>query len=173
MGKNNNTETERKYLIKYPDISVLEKKDNYSYSQIEQAYVEDSLDGMFGRIRKRGKEGRYRYYKTFKRDITAVKRIEIETEISVEEYQKLMEKRRKGFAVIEKTRHVFSFEGHVFEVDVFPFWKDKAFMEVELEDENEEIKLPPFVEIIEEVTEDLRYRNSALSAELGKGEIQE
>lgn len=171
MGKNDNIETERKYLIVYPDISILEKADSYSFSFIEQAYVEDTLDGMFGRIRKRGKDGEYKYYKTFKRDITPVKRVEIESEITQEEYTELMKKRRRGFAVIQKTRHIFSYEGHIFEVDLFPFWKDRAFMEVELEDENEELKLPPFVQIIEDVTENLSYRNSALSASLGKAEL--
>lgn len=170
MGKNNNIEIERKYIIKYPDISLLEKADGYGYTHIEQAYIEDTLDGMFGRIRKRGKDEEYRYYKTFKRDITHEKRVEIESEINEDEYNRLMKNRRKGFGVINKTRHVFSFEGHVFEVDIFPFWNDKAFMEVELEDEKEEVKLPPFVEIQADVTDDPSFRNSSISAVLGRNE---
>ena len=54
MSKNN-LEIERKYLIKMPDMEELRKAENYDWSEIEQVYVNDTMDGMFGRIRKRGK----------------------------------------------------------------------------------------------------------------------
>ena len=124
---NNGIEIERKYLIKMPDMEKLRQTDNYDFSEIEQVYVSDTMDGMFGRIRKRGKNGVYKYYKTFKKDVTAVTRIEIESEISEKEYKELKKHCREGFGIIEKTRHVFAYKGQTFELDIFPFWNDKAF----------------------------------------------
>ena len=160
---NNGIEIERKYLIKMPDMEKLRQTDNYDFSEIEQVYVSDTMDGMFGRIRKRGKNGVYKYYKTFKKDVTAVTRIEIESEISEKEYKELKKHCREGFGIIEKTRHVFAYKGQTFELDIFPFWNDKAFLEAEVSSEDTEIPIPPFIEVIKEVTEDLSYRNSALA----------
>ncbi len=160
---NNGIEIERKYLIKMPDMEKLRQTDNYDFSEIEQVYVSDTMDGMFGRIRKRGKNGVYKYYKTFKKDVTVVTRIEIESEISEKEYKELKKHCREGFGIIEKTRHVFDYKGQTFELDIFPFWNDKAFLEAEVSSEDTEIPIPPFIEVIKEVTEDLSYRNSALA----------
>lgn len=160
---NNNLEIERKYLIKMPDMEKLRKAENYDWSEIEQVYVNDTMDGMFGRIRKRGKNGVYKYYKTFKKDVTAVTRVEIESEISEKEYTDLKKHCREGFGVIEKTRHVFDYKGLTFELDIFPFWNDKAFLEAEVASEDTEIPIPDFIEVIKEVTEDISYRNSALA----------
>lgn len=160
---NNGIEIERKYLIKMPDMEKLRQTDNYDFSEIEQVYVSDTMDGMFGRIRKRGKNGVYKYYKTFKKDVTVVTRIEIESEISEKEYKELKKHCREGFGIIEKTRHVFDYKGQTFELDIFPFWNDKAFLEAEVSSEDTEIPIPPFIKVIKEVTEDLSYRNSALA----------
>ena len=160
---NNGIEIERKYLIKMPDMEKLRQTDNYDFSEIEQVYVSDTMDGMFGRIRKRGKNGVYKYYKTFKKDVTVVTRIEIESEISEKEYKELKKHCREGFGIIEKTRHVFAYKGQTFELDIFPFWNDKAFLEAEVSSEDTEIPIPPFIKVIKEVTEDLSYRNSALA----------
>ena len=160
---NNGIEIERKYFIKMPDMEKLRQTDNYDFSEIEQVYVSDTMDGMFGRIRKRGKNGVYKYYKTFKKDVTAVTRIEIESEISEKEYKELKKHCREGFGIIEKTRHVFAYKGQTFELDIFPFWNDKAFLEAEVSSEDTEIPIPPFIKVIKEVTEDLSYRNSALA----------
>lgn len=51
----------------------------------------------------------------------------------------------------------------MFEIDVYPFWTDRAIMEIELESEEQEILFPPAVQIITEVTSDKRYTNSSLA----------
>lgn len=57
------------------------------------------------------------------------------------------------------------------EVDVFPFWQDRAFCEVELPDEATVVTLPEFLDVIREVTEDKRYTNLALAREIPMEEI--
>ena len=54
----------------------------------------------------------------------------------------------------------------MFEIDVYPFWKDRAIMEIELDDEGQEIVFPPEIQIIAEVTTDRRYTNSSLAKQV-------
>ena len=67
---------------------------------------------------------------------------------------------------IEKTRYCVREGGFVWEIDVFPFWSDKAFLDVELPREDTPVTPPAFVRVIREVTDDNRYTNHALAIEL-------
>ena len=64
---------------------------------------------------------------------------------------------------IHKTRYCLSYENQYFEIDVYPFWDDKAIVEIELCDENAEIKFPEQLKIIKEVTDDDAYKNYSLA----------
>lgn len=64
---------------------------------------------------------------------------------------------------IRKTRYCLTFEGQYFEIDVYPFWNDKAIAEIELSDENTEITFPKQIKVIKEVTDDETYKNSSLA----------
>lgn len=59
------------------------------------------------------------------------------------------------------------------EIDLFPFWKDRAFCEVELAREEETVNLPPWLEVIREVTDDPRYTNASLALYLACGTLPE
>ena len=61
--------------------------------------------------------------------------------------------------------------GKYFEIDIFPFWIDKAYVEIELTDENEYFELPEFLKVIKEVTQDKNYTNRALAYRLKNNEI--
>ena len=67
---------------------------------------------------------------------------------------------------IKKTRYAIPFDGHIVEVDVYPFWSDRAVMEIELLSEDEAYTVPECIEIIKEVTADKRYSNRALSKQI-------
>lgn len=49
------------------------------------------------------------------------------------------------------------------ELDIYPFWKDKAILEIELASEDEEISIPNEIKIIKEVTDDENYKNANLA----------
>jgi len=49
------------------------------------------------------------------------------------------------------------------EIDVFPFWRDRAFCECELQSEDEPLPLPDWLHVYREVTDDPRYTNRALA----------
>ena len=153
-------EIERKYLIRFPDRELLNSCSGKT--EITQTYLL-SRDGRTARVRKRGLDGEYTYTHTQKSRISDVKRIELEREISQEEYERLLQDADPTRSVIHKTRYCLDYREQMFEIDVYPFWNDRAIMEIELESEEQEILFPPAVQIITEVTSDKRYTNSSLA----------
>ena len=162
----NGFEIERKFLIKYPCVETLLKNPLCRQLDIEQFYLNGG-----GRVRKIKENGKITYIKTVKKHITDIKREEREWEIGEDEYLSELENKADGTNIIKKTRYAYPFENLIFEIDVFLFWNDRAFLEIELEEENQEFSLPCFIEIIKEVTSDKRYNNSSLAREIITEEI--
>lgn len=157
----NGYEIERKYLIRRPAAAWLEA--NCRGSDIVQTYLKTEAPGHSDRVRRRaGKDGVV-YTHTVKRRISDLRREEQEREISEGEYRALLQRADPERRSIEKRRYVLAYEGKEFEIDVYPFWQDRAVMEIELADEAETVALPPEIEIIKEVTRDRRYTNAALA----------
>lgn len=153
-------EIERKYLIHMPDLTGLpcERWD------IEQIYL-TSATGETRRIRKIVCAGSASYYFTHKQRVSAMTCIEDERAISQQEYNRLSAEADPGKRMIVKTRFRLPHEGHIVEIDIFPFWHDRALCEIELRDENEVCPLPDFVKLIREVTNDFRYKNTMLAVD--------
>ena len=157
----NGYEIERKFLIQRPDDAWLEAKCRGSH--IIQTYLKSEAPGYNERVRRREDKSAVVYTHTVKRRLSDLRREEREREISEEEYLTLLQRADPERRVIEKRRYVLPYAGKAFEIDVYPFWQDKAVMEIELTDETETVKLPPEIEIIKEVTRDRRYTNAALA----------
>lgn len=155
-------EIERKFLIKMPSLDML-KQQGAAELKMVQTYL-DAPKGTTARVRKVETDGEVKYIYTSKQRISAITCIEDEREITQEEYLVLLEKEDKNRKPIIKTRYKLPFENHIFEIDIYPFWQDKAVMEVELSSEDEAFSVPPILEIIKEVTDDVRYKNFALAS---------
>ena len=155
-------EIERKFLIKYPDTDFLLTLPCRKI-EISQTYMLGA-QGKF-RLRKRGENGGFIFIKTVKEHISDTIREEREDRLSEEEYNLALSSGIQ-LGTITKDRYCLMYNGTYFEIDIFPFWKNQAYIEVELMDENDEIKLPPFIEVIREVTHDARYKNSSLIKEI-------
>ena len=69
---------------------------------------------------------------------------------------------------IRKTRYCLSENNQYFEIDIHPEWKSQAIMEIELSSEDEEIKVPEFIKIIKEVTDDEKYKNHEMAKSMPK-----
>lgn len=160
MNKNG-LEIERKFLIEYPDCNFLLSLEKLRVLNITQTYLLDD-----SRIRAIEENGETTYIKTVKKHITELVREEREWEISEEEYFSLLKNKKQGTNTIEKTRYAVEIGGTVYEIDVFGFWNDRAFLEIELEDENQHIEIPDFIKVIKEVTFDSRYKNYSLAKEI-------
>ncbi len=156
-------EIERKFLIKMPDIAVLEQQPLYMRIEMEQAYLKNQGENEGVRIRKSTLNGKTSYKKTYKKSITSVTRIEIEDDISEQTWKDLLFDADPDSVPIKKVRHCFMFSNQLFELDIYPFWDDRAILELEMSSEDQQITLPPFIEVIKEVTDDNRYKNRSLS----------
>lgn len=161
LGEKEPLEIERKYLIEYPDIEWLESQPNCRRVEIIQTYL-TSREGEEVRVRQRGIGGSYVYYKTIKRG-TGLKRIELESRLTKEEYLTLLMDADPELRPVRKTRYCMTHGINYFEIDVYPFWHDKAVVEIELSDENAKVEFPEQLKVIREVTEDVDYKNSTLA----------
>lgn len=160
-------EIERKYLIAYPEPSVLERCE---CSDIVQTYLVGEK-GSSERVRARSDDRGCVYTHTVKIKLSDMRRVENECVVDEQEYRQLLERRDASRRVIEKKRCCLEYKSQIFEIDIFPFWSDRALMEIELTDESDSIDLPPCVRIIKDVTADGRYTNSALALEIPMDDI--
>lgn len=160
-------ETERKYLISMPDLEELQKKYDCTTVDIIQTYLESDGDTE-RRVRQRGINGNYTFYYTEKQKVSELSRTEREKKISEAEYLKLLMEADTSLHQIKKQRTCFVSDGTYFELDTYPFWNDKAILEVELTNEADEVKIPEQLNIIKEVTDDDRYKNISLAGSLGE-----
>ena len=158
-------EIERKFLIEYPDIKLLESMAGADRSEISQTYLIGEK-GTSERVRMRKRGGKTVYTHNTKIKLSAMKRIEMEDEVSEEEYNELLKRADPKCRTIEKVRFCIPHGDLVCEIDVFPFWTDKAFLEIEMPSEDTEVSLPAYVKLIREVTDDNRYTNHALAINL-------
>ncbi len=168
LGEPEPLEIERKYLIKYPNIKELEDMPNCTKVDITQTYLK-STDGIERRVRARGIDGDYMYYLTEKKKIANnLKRIEVERKVTQDEYLRLLMEADSKLHTIRKTRYCLTENNQYFEIDIFPEWNDKAILEIELSHEDEEIKIPKFIKMIKEVTEDNSYLNYEMAKKMPK-----
>lgn len=156
-------EIERKFLIERPPERFL--LENASGTEIVQTYLL-APKGETERVRSRSDGTGTVYTHTVKRKITRVRRIEQEREITREEYDALLTRADPERNAIHKQRWVFVYRGQSFEIDVFPFWEHQAYLELELDDEEQPIDFPPEIRVLREVTDDARYTNAALAREI-------
>ncbi len=162
LGEPEPFEIERKYLIAYPDVEALKKLPNCQQVEIIQTYLL-SQDGEERRVRQRGMDGNYVYYEATKRRVSRLKRIELERRLSQDEYLRLLMDADPNCRPIRKTRYCLTYDNQYFEIDVYPFWKDQAIMEIELSDENQPVQFPDFIKVIREVTEEEAFENHSLA----------
>ncbi len=162
LGEPEPYEIERKFLIEYPDMKWLGSIPNCRRVEIIQTYLKADDDEEI-RVRQRGADGHYIYYQTTKRRISSIKRVEIERRLSESEYIRLLMNADTTMRQIRKDRYCLTYDNQYFEIDVYPFWNDKAILEIELSYENAEIRFPKEITVIKEVTDDESYKNAALA----------
>lgn len=154
-------EIEKKYLIAYPDFEKLAKYKPFR-AEISQTYLVSSLGSH--RIRKRGADGNFTYFETLKIRVSPTCCEESEGVISEKEYNELMKSADPDKNTINKFRYCFLYEGQYCELDVFDFWRDKALLEVELKNEGDTVVLPDEITVIEDVSDNPRYKNNYLAS---------
>lgn len=158
-------EIERKFLIRRPEEERL-RAESTRRIEITQLYLARGPEGENRRLRRSREDGGERLFYTEKLRLSGQVRIEREREISREEFDTLLSQADPLRRPIEKVRWCVPYAGHTLEIDIFPFWPHQAYCEAEMEREGEAVALPPWMEVIREVTSDERYTNSALAREI-------
>ena len=113
-------EIERKFLIRMPNPSLLSEQPNVTVKQITQIYLLAEA-GCMKRVRKSVMKDGISYRKTEKKRLSALTAIEEETELSEKEYTSLLSLADPERKPIEKVRYTFPYEGHLLEIDIYPF----------------------------------------------------
>ncbi|MDD2627979.1 MAG: AAA family ATPase [Clostridia bacterium] len=157
-------EIEKKYLIKMPDIDYLINEYRANKSEILQTYLLSKHEEE--RVRQRGVNGNYWYTNTIKIKINEKERLEQNETISKEDYLACLMRTDTSLKQIRKNRYNFVYNHQYFELDVYPISNEVAVLEIELTNVNCEVGLPPFIDIIKDVTDDPRYKNAALAKDM-------
>ena len=166
LGKPAPLEIERKLLINMPDLNELMKFTQVSKQQIIQTYLCDDGSGIERRVRMRGTEGDYTFFYTEKKPVRPGVRVEIERKITEKEYLDYLFQTDFKKRQIQKTRYCFVYRNLYYELDIYPFWDDKAILEVELSSEASKFLIPHFIYPIKEVTDEPAYSNYQLASNI-------
>lgn len=153
-------EIERKFLVDQHMLDTLPVP--HTLLQIEQTYLR-TPEGEC-RVRATTHDGVTTYTQTTKHAVKPGVRIEKEHVIPAREYQELLHMKDPEHRTIRKNRHTFVWENQYFELDLFIEPRaGLTLLEVELTDLQDTVVLPPFIPIIEEVTDDPEYTNAHIA----------
>ena len=159
-------ETERKFLIRLPDPDLLTSLPGCRVRRIRQTYLKKTGKGKERRLRRIEEDGRVSWVFTRKEKLTKLSRIEDEREITEAEYRDFY---AEAETELTKTRYSFPWEGHVMEIDVYPFeiggpgLEGRAVLEVELRTESEAFAVPDFLVIERELTGTREFSNKTMA----------
>ncbi|MBR2312920.1 MAG: hypothetical protein IKA46_06500 [Clostridia bacterium] len=163
-------EIEHKYLIAMPDRALLDALSPCRKMSITQTYLLAPA-GETHRVRRVCENENVTFYETRKRRVSALRAVEEERPLTESEYQDLLTLQDPTRQPIEKLRYRVPYGGHTVEIDVYPFWQDRAIAEVEVESEEESVTLPSFIKVLQEVTVDKRYKNVNMARSVPNDDI--
>ena len=149
----------------YPDIEVISLKKNYGFSKAVNVGIEHSTTPYVILLNNDTTVDTHYVEEMIKAIEKSPRIFSVSSKMIQMYHPDLMDdaERDEALRTIEKTRYLVPFEGHTLEIDVFPFWRDRAFCECELQSEDEPLPLPDWLHVYREVTDDPRYTNRALA----------
>ena len=156
-------EIERKFLIEYPDVAWLDSLPNCQKVPIVQYYLRSEPNQEI-RIRQRGASGEAIFTFTEKAIEGVHKHLVRQRRLTERDFEMLLLQADPKMREISKTRYCLTYENQYFEIDVFPCWDDQAIAEIELSSEDVEVRFPPEIKVIREVTGDPTYRNAVIAS---------
>ena len=152
----------RRFLIEMPDAAALEKLPNCRRVDMVQTFLK-SEPGRERRISCRKLDGISRYYRTEKNAGGTGKQIETEKRLTRDEYTALLMSADPKLRPVRKSRYYIAENNEYFEIDIYPFWADKAVLEVDLNNPEDSFQIPEFVKVLEEITDNAAYNYPALA----------
>lgn len=147
-------EEERKYIVE-----LTGEVPNAIESDIVQTYLTGD-PGSEIRLRRRGFAGKFVYVHTTKKRISDTEQIETERQINANLYESMLQQADPYRQTIRKHRKSFIWKGQYFELDAFsePV-SNLMILETKGIANNESVKFPPFIRVIEDITGNTKYYN--------------
>ena len=162
LGESAPYELRRRFLVDYPDVRALEALPGCHRVEIEQVYLHSAPDEEI-RVRRRRSESGEVYYLTRKKLQNGRKSLEAEGRLSEREYKQFLQNADPSKNPVRKTRFCLTSGKQYYEIDLYPFWTDRAVLEISLRYEKEEVKIPEFLHVQKEVTGVREYEISSLA----------
>ena len=151
-------EEERKYIVEL----VGEMPDSIE-SEITQTYLV-AEPGSEVRLRRRGWDGKYVNVHTNKKTVSGSEEIVTERQVSNALYESLLQQADPYRQTIRKLRKSFIWKGQFFELDTYHgHLEGLVILETKGIANHEDVKFPPFLKVIKDITGDMEYYNYNLA----------
>ncbi len=152
-------EHERKYLVEVVGDILPDTID----SEITQTYLVADPDCEV-RLRMRSWNGKSIFIHTVKRTISPTEEVVTERQISGNIYESLLQQADPYRQTIHKTRKSFIWKGQFFELDTYTApVSDLTILETKGIACHKDVKFPPFLKVVEDITGNTAYYNYNLS----------
>lgn len=152
LGEEGPYETQRKFLIKKPDLDLLNKLHNCNKVKVIEIYLNEEKNTI-SKLIQRGINSNYTYSKiTINKD----KNVETETRLTQDAYIEELINIDTSKKIIIKDRYCLTVNSVYYEIDIYEHLEDKAICEVELT-RSSELQLPSIIEVIEDITNNEEY----------------
>ena len=143
---------ERKFVVK-----IIDEIPGCAESEITQTYLM-SEPGTEIRLRKRGSNGTYVYVQTTKKKVSSTEYIETERQITPQLYVQLLQQADPKRQSIRKIRKNFMWNKRYYELDTYVSPSmDLNILELDGKCGSQEVELPPFLKLVEDVTGNTDY----------------
>jgi CYTH domain-containing protein len=169
LGQPAPLEIERKFLLgEAPDLVALGQRYSVRPVEIEQTYLLSTSPAVELRVRRRTQGRQSTYYRTEKVTVSPGHRYERERTITGREYRYLLTTSDPQRHTILKTRYCFPASGLYFELDHIHAPRDLWVLEVELTEDNTEVRIPDEIVVAREVTNDSAFKNAEIARALSR-----
>lgn len=165
-------EKEEKFLIEPLGLQDIQSMPvHITESDIIQDYLlpvsngaTEGIEDGERRVRARSDSFGTSYFYTVKKHVRLGERLELERMISQREYEELLALKDSTLQTIKKKRLCMFWENQFIEIDLFNNPSGLVLMEIEQTELQRNLILPPFIKVLQKVTDDKRYSNHALAA---------
>ena len=162
VGRPEPMDKKHKYLIEMPDMNQLVVNYGAVPFEMTQNYLVMTNPNIERRIRQQKNGSEFLYFYTEKHLQPDGAMWDTERPISSKEYKKYLREADPALRPVHKVKYRFNLGRQRFELDVYPFSREKAVLFAYAGDDAE-IVLPPEITVLQEVTGNLEYKNRTLA----------
>lgn len=158
LNTDENNYIEKKFIIEKPDLNYLNNLKDSSKIRMILTYLNESTDDIDVKLLMR-KESSKNFYQLIKKGGNS----KTTNYLTADKYIELLENRDLSRKQILKDRYGFVYNSIYYKIDIFDDWDDKAILEIDLLNKNDQIIIPKFITVLEDVSENQDYRNYNLA----------